>query len=117
MDSKAFIMSIIDQCENMVHGWEDPRPGIEDILQIITAYEEELEEFSLTHERFAVLGLSIQVPEDLYQIANHYLDDTQELQKQLSKALREILYRKDYFLAEADTLLAKDLNGHAVTCP
>lgn len=108
MDNKAFYMSIIDKCENMVHGWENPKTEIEDILAIIHAYEAELEDFALTHQRFAILGLSIEEPEELYQIANHYLDDTPELQKQLSKVLHNNLYKRDYFLAEADTLIAKD---------
>jgi hypothetical protein len=108
MDSKALYMGIIDKCENMVHGWETPKTKIEDIIETVAAYEAELEDFALTHERFAVLGLSIQAPEELYQIANHYLDDTPELQKQLSRALHNNLYKRDYFLSEADTLIAKD---------
>jgi hypothetical protein len=108
MDNKAFYMSIIDKCENFVHGWEEQKPGIEGILDIIISYEAELEEFALTHQRFAILGLAIQVPEELYQIANHYLDDTPDLQKKLSKALYNNLYVKEYFLSEADTLIAKD---------
>jgi len=44
----------------------------------------------------------------LYQIANHYLDDYPDLQQQLSKALHDNLYKIDYFLSEADTLIAKD---------
>jgi hypothetical protein len=108
MDNKAFYLGIIDKCENMVHGWENPNTEIEDILDIIREYEDELEDFALSHQRFAILGLSIQDPEELYQMANHYLDDTPELQKQLSKALHNNLYKRDYFLSEADTLIAKD---------
>lgn len=108
MDNKAFYMSIIDKCENMVHGWNNSETTIEEIIDFIHAYETELEDFALTHQRFAILGLSIQEPEELYQIANHYLDDTPELQKQLSRALHNNLYKRDYFMAEADTLIAKD---------
>jgi hypothetical protein len=108
MDNQAFYMGIIDKCENMVHGWEEQQPEIEDIIGFINSHEAELEEFALTHQRFAVLGLSIRIPEDLYQIANHYLDDTPELQKQLSKTLRDNIYKRDYFLSEADTLITKD---------
>lgn len=108
MDSKAFYTSIIDKCENYVHGWESPPTKFEDIMDLVHNYESELEDFALTHERFAVVGLSIQVPEELFQIANHYLDDTPDLQKQLSKVLHNNLYKRDYFLAEADTLIAKD---------
>lgn len=109
MDNKGFYMSIIDKCEDMVHGCEGPPPSIEDILVMIGTYEEELEDFALKHQRFAVLGLSIRVPEALSQIANHYLDETPELQKDLSRALHDNMYKRDYFLSEADTLIAKDM--------
>jgi len=109
MDNKGFYMSIIDKCEDMVHGCEGPPPSIEDILVMIATYEEELEDFALKHQRFAVLGLSIRVPEALSQIANHYLDETPELQKDLSRALHDNMYKRDYFLSEADTLIAKDM--------
>ena len=109
MDNKAFYMSIIDKCEDMVHGSEGPQPTIEDILEMIVSYEEELEDFALKHQRFAVLGLSIRVPEALSQIANHYLDETPELQKKLTQALYDNVYKRDYFLSEADTLIAKDM--------
>ena len=108
MDSRAYYMAIIDKCEDMVHGCEGPQPSIEDIIAMITAYEAELEAFALKHERFAILGLSIRVPEELYQIANHYLDEIPDLQKQFSKVLHNNLYKRDYFLAEADTIIAKD---------
>jgi len=108
MDQQDLYMKVIDKCENLVHGWEDPRPGLEDIIRVISSYEAELEDFALKYERFAVLGLSIDVPNDLYQIANHYLDDTPELQRGLSRALRNNIYKRDYFLAEADTLISKD---------
>jgi hypothetical protein len=108
MDSRAYYMAIIDKCEDMVHGCEGPQPSIEDIIAMITAYEAELEAFALKHERFAILGLSIRVPEELYQIANHYLDEMPDLKKQFSKVLHNNLYKRDYFLAEADTIIAKD---------
>ena len=108
MDSRAYYLSIIDKCEDMVYECEGPQPGIEDIIAMVTSYEAELEEFALRHERFAVLGLSIRVPEELYQIANHYLEETPELQERLSKVLHNDLYKRDYFLSEADTIIAKD---------
>lgn len=101
-------MGIIDRCEDMIHGWKEPKPDIDDIIEMITSYETQLEKFALKYERFAVLGVSIKVPEELYQIANHYLDGMRDSQKRLSKALHTNLYRRDYFLAEADTLIAKD---------
>ena len=45
---------------------------------------------------------------ELFQIANHYLDDTPDLQSELSKALHDNLYKIDIFLLEADTLISKD---------
>jgi hypothetical protein len=108
MDNKAFYLRIIGMCENMVLGTEGPKPTIEDVLDIIRVYQSELEDFAMRNQRFAVLGLSIQEPEELYQIANHYLEDFPDLQQQLSKALHDNLYKIDYFLSEADTLLAKD---------
>jgi hypothetical protein len=108
MDNRSFYMKIISQCEEFVLGNGDRRPTIEDILEIITAYQAELEEFALQHQRFCVLGLSIQEPEELYQIANHYLDDYPEMQVRLSQALNDNLYKIDYFLSETDTLIAKD---------
>jgi hypothetical protein len=92
----------------MILGCEGPRPGIEDVLAFIRSYEIELESFALNHQRFAILGLSIKVPDDLYQIANHYLDELPDLKKQLSGALYSNLYKVDYFLSEADTLIARD---------
>lgn len=108
MDNKAFYMEIIGKCEDFVFGEKKTRPTIENIFQIITEYQKRLEDFALRQERFCVLGLSIQEPEELYQIANHYLDDSPDLQAMLSKALHDNLYKIDYFLSEADTLLAKD---------
>ena len=108
MDNKAFYMEIIGKCEDLVFGDKKPRPTIENIFEIITEYQNRLEDFALRHDRFCILGLSIQEPEELYQIANHYLDDFPEMQAMLSKALHDNLYKIDYFLSEADTLLAKD---------
>ncbi len=108
MNNKAFYIDIISQCEDLVHECKGPKPGINDIIATIKAYEKDLESFALKHQRFAVLGLSIQDPAELYQIANHYLDDAPELQQALSKALHNNLYKIDIFLSEADTLIAKD---------
>ncbi len=108
MDNKSFYLNIISKCEEFVLGDEDAKPTIEDILDIIAAYQAELADFALKHHRFCVLGLSIQEPEELYQIANHYLDDYPEMRAKLSRALHDNLYNIDYFLSEADTLIAKD---------
>ncbi len=106
MDNKAFYVDIISRCEEIVHGHEDDA-YIDKIIDGVDAYQEELENFALQHQRFAILGFSIQDSSELYQIANHYLDDYPELQKKLSKALHAHLYKIDIFLAEADTLIAK----------
>jgi hypothetical protein len=108
MDNKSFYLDVISRCEDMILGSDGPKAGIEDVIELIHSYESDLVSFALKHERFAILGLSIKVPDDLYQIANHYLDEMPELKEQLSAALYGNLYKVDYFLSEADTLIAKD---------
>lgn len=108
MDTKAFYTDLISKCEDMVHPCEGPRQNIDDIVGMIKEYEEEMKAFALRHQRFGILGLSIQNPDDLYQVANHYLDEMPDLQAKLSKALHNNLYQIDIFLAEADTLIAKN---------
>lgn len=108
MDNTAFYMGIIDQCENIAFGDKNAKPHMKDALEIIATQEAEFERFALRHERFAILGLSIEAPGDLYQIANHYLDEMPDLQAPFKKALYNNLYKRDYFLSEADTLIARD---------
>lgn len=108
MDNKAFYLEVISACEEFVHGWGESQPDIEDILGIVSSYEAEIESFALRHQRFGVLGLCIQVPEDLYQIANHYLDETPEHQSRLSSGLNNNQYKIDFFLSEADTLIVEE---------
>jgi hypothetical protein len=110
MDNKSFYINIISQCEEFVggRGNADTTSSIGTIINSIKAYQADFEAFALRHQRYAVLGLAIQDPVELYQIANHYLDDTPELQAALSKALHNNLYQIDIFLSEADTLIAKD---------
>ncbi len=109
MDNKAFYINIISQCEEMVSEFATTgKPDIAKIIASIKAYEKDFEAFALRHQRYAVLGLAIQDPAELYQIASHYLDDTPDLQAELSKALHNNLYQIDIFLSEADTLIAKD---------
>ena len=109
MDNRAFYIDIISRCEEFVlDGRGSDGQGIGHIIDAIKAYEADFEAFALRHQRYAVLGLAIQDPVALYQIANHYLDETPELQAQLSKALHNNLYQIDIFLSEADTLIAKD---------
>jgi len=108
MDNKAFYLEIIGKCEDLVLNDKESKPTLADILEIITNYQTKMEDFALRNQRLCILGLSIQEPEELYQIANHYLDDFPDLQQKLSKALHDNLYKIDYFLSEADTLIAKD---------
>jgi len=109
MDNKAFYISVISRCEEMVNGnTTHGRPDVGQIIDSIKAYKADFEDFALRHQRYAVLGLAIQDTVDLYQIANHYLDDIPELQARLSKALHNNLYQIDIFLSEADTLIAKN---------
>ncbi len=108
MDNKTFYIHIISLCEDIIHDANGDAPDITPVLSCIQSYEKELETFALRHQRFAVLGFSIQNTGDLYQIANHYLDDFPDLQKTLSNALQKNLYNIDIFIAEADTLIAKD---------
>lgn len=109
MDNKSFYISIISKCEDLLSdSSQSGSPDINGVIEGISAYEKEFENFALQHQRYAVLGLSIQDSVDLYQVANHYLDETPELQAALSRALHNNLYQIDIFLSEADTLIAKD---------
>lgn len=108
MDNRAMYMNIISLCEEMILGTTEIFPNLEDIIGIIHRQEEEMEAFALTHQRFAVLDIAEQVPEEMYHVANHYLEETPELQKQLSAALYQNLYNCDMFLAESDTILSKN---------
>jgi hypothetical protein len=108
MDNKAFYINIISHCEEFVGENAAGKPDICRIIDTIHAYERDLEAFALRHQRYAVLGLAVQDTVELYQIANHYLDDTPDLQAELSRALHNNLYQIDIFLSEADTLIAKD---------
>jgi len=108
MDTRTFYLDLITKCVAVIHGCKGIKPRIEDVIAMIADYEEALKSFAMRHQRFGVLGIAIQNPDDLYQVANHYLDEMPELQKQLSQVLHKNLYRIDIFLSEADTLIAKD---------
>ena len=108
IDNRSFYIRLISRCEDMLLGCEGVRPGIEDLLRTVGDYEADMERFALRHQRFAVLGISIQDAEELFQIARHYLDETPELHAQMSAALNQLLYQIDIFIAEADTMIAKD---------
>jgi hypothetical protein len=108
MDNASFYLTIVGLCEDIVNANQPLEAGLEEIRNLIRGYEAKLEAFALRHERFAVLGLFIEVPEDLYQVANHYLDDSPAHQKELSRLLLNNRRQIDFFLSEADTLIAKD---------
>lgn len=108
MDNKAFYLSVISKCEEIVAKKNAGPQDLAQALAIIEDYEKELTDFAMRHQRFCILGLSIHEPRELFQIANHYLDDMPDLQQKLSKALHNNLYQIDIFLTEADTLIAKD---------
>jgi hypothetical protein len=108
IDNRSFYIKLIGLCEDLLSGSGADRPGLADPIRAIEDYEADMERFALRHERFAVLGISIQEAEDLFQIASHYLDETPELHTPLAKALNDLQYRIDIFIAEADTMIAKD---------
>ncbi|GAB6904892.1 hypothetical protein JCM12296A_07260 [Desulfosarcina cetonica] len=112
MDNRTFYIDLISLCEELLDAREQAEGGgeidISKMIAFIKGYEASLEDFALRHQRYAVLGLAIQDTVELFQIANHYLDDLPDLQSQLSKVLHNNLYQIDIFLSEADTLIAKD---------
>jgi hypothetical protein len=108
MDNRSLYFNIISRCEDIVFGDKNSGIHVDHVLQVLRDFESEMENFALTHERFAVLGLSITIPNDLFQIANHYLDDFPEWQSQVSKSLYSNQYQIDHFLTESDTVIAKD---------
>ncbi len=108
MDNKNFYLNVISKCEDMTLGDECRSDDISNTIDFISRFEEELDEFALRHQHFCIMGLSIHDPEELFQIANHYLDEIPEVQQKLSQALRNNLYKIDTFLSEADTLITRD---------
>ena len=108
MDTRAFYMDVIDHCEELVLKRTEPPTQIGPLMEKIQAYEQSMEHFAMRNRRFAILAISIEPSAEIYQIANHYLDDTPELQQQLTKALYNHQYFQDAFIAEADTLISKD---------
>jgi hypothetical protein len=108
MDTRQFYIKIIGLCEDTMSDDTNPEPTIDDIVATIRAFEHDMESFALKHQRYAVLGLSIHNPDNLYQVACKYLEEMPELQGQLSKALHKNLYFIDMFLSESDTLISKD---------
>ncbi|MFP4032545.1 MAG: hypothetical protein ACLFRG_10815 [Desulfococcaceae bacterium] len=108
MNNRKLYLDVISLCEDVVQGWSDPSPTLEDILGLVNDFKERMETFAMRNERFGVLGLSVETPVELYQIAGNYLQDTPEWQKELSAALQSLHFHIDCFLAETDTLIAKE---------
>jgi hypothetical protein len=107
MDTKTCYLAMISKCEDLLNQTR-PTTDLSEILSCIECFQNDLRRFAMRYQRFAILGLSIDPPEDLFQIANHYLDEMPQLQEQIAKALHNNQYHIDTFLAEADTLIAKD---------
>ena len=55
-----------------------------EILKVIEEYEQELEQFSLKYQYYAVLGLKIRIPNELFHKASHCLDELPEYQAWLT---------------------------------
>ncbi|MCK5836072.1 MAG: hypothetical protein KAH09_02305 [Desulfobacula sp.] len=108
MDTRKLYRNIISTCEGSVFDNKSPDKVIKEVGEVIKSFQAGLENFALRNERFAILGLCISKTEELYQIANHYLDDIPKLQKKIAHELNKNLYQIDFFLSEADTLIAKD---------
>ena len=108
MDTRIFYINIISKCEDLIEACAIDNPTLEDVTAAIRGFEKEMENFALRHQRYAVLGLSIHNPDNLYQVACHHLDELPELQADLIKRLHNNLYFIDIFLSEADTLISKD---------
>jgi hypothetical protein len=108
LDVKSFYLDVIGLCEDMVLGGADPVPTMDDVVDFIANFEYQLEQFALSNPQFAILGLSVGVPEDLFQVANHYLNETPKRQELLSETLRQNAYRIDEFIAVSDTLITMD---------
>ncbi|MFH1156327.1 MAG: hypothetical protein V1793_21175 [Pseudomonadota bacterium] len=108
MDTNRLYLDVIATCEDIVFERRPPESVVREAVDIIKSFQEELEAFALRNERFAILGMAISKSEELYQIANHYLDDFPDFQKIIAQELNNNLYHIDFFLSEADTLIAKD---------
>ena len=108
LDTRKLYLDVIAACEGIVFENKPPDEVLKEAVGIIKSFQAGLETFALRNERFAILGLSIGKPEELYQIANHYLDEIPKLQEEIAYELSNNIYQIDFFLSEADTLIAKD---------
>jgi hypothetical protein len=114
MDNKSFYINIISRCEEMLERCTQPGMGdVAPIIDAIKAYEADCESFALRHQRYAVLGLSIQDTGDLYQIASHYLDDFPEQQANCPRRCTTTSTRSIFFYPRP-TPLSPRINSESV---
>ena len=108
MDNPSIYERIMAMSSELLREQERVEEKFGKILKVIEEYEQELEQFSLKYQYYAVLGLKIRIPDELFHKASHCLDELPEYQARLTQVLLENQYQIDYFLSEADTILAKD---------
>ncbi len=108
MDNPSIYERIMAMSSELLREQERVEEKFGKILKVIEEYEQELEQFSLKYQYYAVLGLKIRIPDELFHKASHCLDELPDYQARLTQVLLENQYQIDYFLSEADTILAKD---------
>ncbi|MDP7499943.1 MAG: hypothetical protein QGH50_10910 [SAR324 cluster bacterium] len=108
MDNPSIYERIMAMSSELLREQERVEEKFGKILKVIEEYEQELEQFSLKYQYYAVLGLKIRIPDELFHKASHCLNELPDYQARLTQVLLENQYQIDYFLSEADTILAKD---------
>ena len=108
MDNPSIYERIMAMSSELLREQERVEEKFGKILKVIEEYEQELEQFSLKYQHYAVLGLKIRIPDELFHKASHCLNELPDYQARLTQVLLENQYQIDYFLSEADTILAKD---------
>ena len=108
MDNPSIYERIMAMSSELLREQERVEEKFGKILKVIEEYEQELEQFSLKYQYYAVLGLKIRIPDELFHKASHCLNELPDYQARLTQVLLENQYQIDYFHSEADTILAKD---------
>ena len=108
MDNPSIYERIMAMSSELLREQERVEEKFGKILKVIEEYEQELEQFSLKYQYYAVLGLKIRIPDELFHKASHCLNELPDYQARLTQVLLENQYQIDYFLSEANTILAKD---------
>jgi hypothetical protein len=107
MNNRGFSLEIIDACSRSRCSGGSGDDGLtQRILEIIDRFDQQLEMFSLSHPRYAVLGTDIHLLE-LFHFIHHFFEKATHARQQIEGALRKTQYSVESFLAEADTLIAK----------